>query len=121
MQLTADSIFQAAVQLPEGARMEAIAGAVVYAVVYLTHRLEDGDETYLDADTKALSGIGAFLQHATREEQDALAAAAELELAKEQAAPHPRPDFVHDYAHWMEYMFAEGWVGNRRTCEDEDA
>ena len=101
--------------------MEAIAGALVYAVVYINRRLEDGDETYLDQDVNALESIGGFLRHATWQEQDELAAAAERELARERASPHPRAEFIHDYAHWMEETFAEGWVGNRRVPEDQDA
>src|SRR5262245_51744306 len=99
--------------------MEAVAGALVYAAVYINRRLEDGDETYLDQDLKALESIGGFLRHATWEEQDELAAAAERELAKEQVSSHPRPDFIRDYAHWMEYMFGDGWQGNRRVTDEE--
>jgi hypothetical protein len=98
--------------------MDAIASALVYAVVYINRRLEDGDETYLDQDVKALESIGGFLRHATWKEQDELAAAAERELAKEHVSSRPRPDFVHDYAHWMEEMFSEGWIGNRRSPTD---
>lgn len=99
--------------------MEAVAGALVYAVVYLNRRLEDGDETYLDADIKAIESIGGFLRHATWQEQDELAAAAERELAKERASPHPRADFVHDYAYWMEEMFGDGWQCNQRVPMEE--
>jgi hypothetical protein len=99
--------------------MEAIAGALVYAVVYLNQRLEDGDEMYVDQDIKALESIGGFLRHASWEEQDELAAAAERELAKELASPHPRADFIQDYSHWMEQMFPEGWVRNHRSPEGE--
>ena len=89
------------------------------AVAYINRRLEDGDEMYLHQDMKALESIGGFLRHATWDEQDELAAAAERELAKERADAHPRPEFVHDYAHWMEYMFGEGWRGNRRVPVEE--
>jgi hypothetical protein len=95
--------------------VDAIAGALVYAVVYLNLRGEDGDETYLDADVKALEGIGGFLRHATPEEQDALAAAADAELAKERAASRPRPEFVEGYRDWMEHTFGDGWAGIRRV------
>ena len=95
--------------------MEAIAGALVYAVVHLNLRGEDGDETYLDADVKALESVGGFLRRATTEEQDALAAAAEAELAKELASRRPRPEFVEGYRDWMEHTFGDGWESNRRV------
>ena len=95
--------------------VEAIAGALVYVVVYLNLRGEDGDETYTDADVKALESVGGFLRYATPDEQDALAAAAEAELAKELALPRPRPEFVEGYRDWMEHTFGDGWQGNRRV------
>jgi hypothetical protein len=98
--------------------MEAIARALIYAAVYIDCRAEDGDELYLDEDVKALEGIASFLRHATEEEEDQLAAAAERALVEERALPHPRPRFLHDYAHWMEEMLGDGWVGNRRIRED---
>jgi hypothetical protein len=101
--------------------MEVIAGALVYASVYINCRAEDGDEMYLDEDVKALEGIASLLRHATSEEEDQLAAAAERALAEELASPHLGPDFVHDYGHWMEEMLGDGWVGNRRSPEDPES
>ncbi len=100
--------------------MEAIARALVYAAVYIDCRAEDGDEMYLDQDVKALESIASILRHATAEEEDQLAAAAEFALAEVLAFSHPRPDFVHDYSHWMEEMLGDGWVGNRRAGEEPD-
>jgi hypothetical protein len=54
-----------------------------------------------------------MLDSATAEEQDALAAAAERALADEMNHAL-REEFVRDYKTWMEDMFGEGWVGNRR-------
>jgi hypothetical protein len=100
--------------------MKANADALVYAAVYINCRGEDGDEIYLDQDVKALESIASLIRHATEEEEDQLAAAAERALAEELASARPRPDFVHDYAHWMEEMLGNGWVGNRRCPEDLD-
>jgi hypothetical protein len=96
--------------------MEAITDALIYAVSYINCRgLEDSQCTYDDGDVSALESIAGFLSNATPAEQDALAAAAERELAEERAAPQPRPEFVRDYERWMEDMFGEGYQGNHRV------
>ncbi|HEV3143969.1 MAG TPA: hypothetical protein VGZ47_08810 [Gemmataceae bacterium] len=99
--------------------MQAIADALVYAVVYINCRPFDENASRLDDDVRALDSIGAFLQLAGVKEEDALAAAAERALAAEQSAPSPRPEFVEDYGRWMENMFGDGWNGNRRVRLNE--
>jgi len=96
--------------------MEKLADAVVYAVSYINCRDEDGDETYLRDDVKALEWLAHVLQRSTDAEQDALAAAAKRALAAELAGGAP-PDskWVRDYSTWMEDMFVEGWSGNDRA------
>jgi hypothetical protein len=95
--------------------MEKLADALVYAVSYINCRDEDGDETYLREDVKALEWLAHILQQTTDTEQDALAAAAKRALAAELAAGAP-PDskWVRDYGRWMEDMFGENWSGNER-------
>ncbi len=101
--------------------MEAIARALIYAAAYINRRAEDGDETCFDEDVIALKSIAGRLRHATAEEEDELAAAAERALAEELASSHPQPKFVHDYAHWMEEMLGDGWGGNRRSTANPNA
>jgi hypothetical protein len=90
--------------------MNAIADALVYAVVYLNVRPEEN----LDSDVGALESIAGELKElATDEEKDALAAAAERALAAEKG--YPREEFIRGYSTWMEDMFGdEDWDGNRR-------
>lgn len=73
--------------------MEAIARALVYAAVYIDCRAEDGDEMYLDQDVKALESIASILRHATAEEEDQLAAAAEFALAERTGVLTPPTGF----------------------------
>jgi hypothetical protein len=99
--------------------MQAVADALVYAVLYINCRsLEDSESRYDDGDVGALESIAGFLRDATPAEEDALAAAAERALAAELASPQPRPEFVRDYQRWMEDMFSEGWQSNRRVPAD---
>ncbi len=96
--------------------MNSIADALVYAVAYLDCRdIGDGE---LDDDVGALESVAAFLHHATREEEDALAAAAHRAFALEQNAPSTRPDFIESYATWMENMFGDDWEGNQRVISN---
>ena len=95
--------------------MDAIADALVYAVAFIHCHGDENDDELQDQNVKALESIAAMLRQATPAEQDALAAAAERALAAELASPRPRADFVHDYRHWMEEMFVDGWDGNRRA------
>lgn len=96
--------------------MEKLADALVYAVSYINCRDEDGDETYLRDDVKALEWLAHILHQATSEEQDALAAAAKRALAAELAAgAPPTSKWVRDYDTWMHDMFGEGWLGNERV------
>jgi len=97
--------------------MDAIADALVYAVAYINCRGDEGDDDLLDDDVGALESIAGYLRNTTPAEQDALAAAAERAVAAERAHSHPREKFVRDYATWMEEMFVDGWVGNRRVPE----
>ncbi len=98
--------------------MEAIAGALVYAVSYSNCRpLEDHESRYDDGDVGALESIAGFLANATPAEEDALAAAAERALAAELASPQPSQEFVADYSRWMHDLFGETWEGNRRVSE----
>ena len=92
--------------------MRAIADALVYSVTYINLWPDEREEF---DDVGALESIAAFLQDASTEEQDALAAAAERALTEELAAAQPRGNFVADYRTWMEDMFGEPWVGNKRT------
>lgn len=94
--------------------MDAIADALVYAAVYINLRGADDDE-FADDDVGALESIAAFLHSTTPADQDALAAAAERALAAEKKSKRPRKKFIHDFGHWMEEMFVEGWAGNRRV------
>lgn len=92
--------------------MRSLADALVYAVTYIN--LWDDEREEYD-DVGALESISAHLQDASPEEQNALAQAAERALAKELASANPRTAFVEDYRTWMEDMFGEPWLGNRRT------
>jgi hypothetical protein len=97
--------------------MDAIADALVYAVTFINSRGDEDDDDSLDEDVGALESIASCLQSITPAEQDALASAAERALAAEKTLKRPRKKFLHDYAHWMEEMFVEGWEGNRRVSE----
>jgi hypothetical protein len=101
--------------------MNAIADALVYAVTFINCRGDedddDDDDDSLDDDVGALESIAGCLQNITPAEQDALAAAADRALAAEKTLKRPRKKFLHDYAHWMEEMFVDGWEGNRRVPE----
>ena len=93
--------------------MKAIADALIYAVTYIN--LRGGDNgVYDDGDVGALESIAGLLPPASAEEEDALAGAAERALAAE-INHAPREEFVRDYKTWMEDIFGEGWVGNRRV------
>jgi len=91
--------------------MQAIANALVYAVTYINLRAADGDG---DDDVAALESIAGMLNAATEEEKEALASAAERALANERDYV-AREEFVRDYSTWMEDMFGDGWVGNKRA------
>lgn len=96
--------------------MEKLADALVYAVSYINCRDEDGDETYLDEDVKALEWLAHILRQTTDAEQDALAAAAKRAVMAELAAGAPADaKWVQDYSNWMQEMFVDGWVGNDRA------
>ena len=104
----------------EGAPLDAITDALVYAVAYINCRpLEDAASRYDDGDVSALECIAGFLRDASPAEQDALAAAAERALAAERSSPQPRPEFLRDYERWMEDMFGDGWRGNRRESVED--
>ncbi len=67
----------------------------------------------MKAIAAALESIAGMLRSATAEEQDALAAA-ERALADEMNHD-PREEFVRDYQAWMEDMFGESRVGDKRV------
>lgn len=94
--------------------MRSLADAIVYAVTYI-NLWQDEREEFLDDDVGALESIAAHLGDASPEEQDALAEAAERALAQELASSQPREKFVADYRSWMEDMFGEPSIGNRRA------
>jgi hypothetical protein len=99
-----------------GGAMEILADALVYAISYINCRDEDGDETYLRDDVKALGWLAHILHQATDAEQDALAAAARRALAAERNVGAPADSrWVRDYGTWMQDLFGEGWVGNDRA------
>src|SRR5262245_20850715 len=94
--------------------MKSLADAVVYLVVYIG-LWEDRDEEFLDDDVGALESIAGYLQDATREEQDALAEAAQRALKQERSSARPRAKFIKVYQTWMENMFGdEEWESNQR-------
>lgn len=96
--------------------MKEISDALIFAVSYINNRnIEDSESWSDDDDVGALESIAELLSNATPAEEDALAAAAQRALARELAAPQPRPEFVEVYSRWMEDMFGEGWHGNRRV------
>lgn len=92
--------------------MKATSDALVYAVTYINLRECDrgADD---DSDVGALESIAAMLRSGTREEEDALAAAAERALVEERSGAG-REEFIRLYGTWMEDMFGEGWTGNNR-------
>jgi hypothetical protein len=97
--------------------MKSLAGAIVYAVVYIDLRDDPGEE-YLEDDVGALESIGYYLHQATEAEKDALAEAAEKALTEETTSDRPRKKFVEAYQTWMEVMFGEDdWKGNKRKKE----
>ena len=92
--------------------MESIADALVYSVAYINFR--KGDDA-LDDDVGALESIAGILSNASAKEQDALAAAAERAFLAESSLATPREEFIEVYRTWMENMFGEAWVGNKRV------
>ena len=93
--------------------MNSIADALVYAVASIACReeCEDSDE-YDDA---AISHIMAYMSHATPEEEDALAAAAERALTEERSLHHPQQEMIDFFENWMRCMFGPDWDGNQRA------
>lgn len=94
--------------------MKAIADALVYAVTYIS-LWDDRDEEFLDDDVGALESIAGYLSDVTEAEKVVLAEAAERALAAEQSAPRPREKFVRECSTWMENMFGDEWIGNKRA------
>jgi hypothetical protein len=93
--------------------MHSIADALVYAVIYIDSR-DDPTEEHVDDDVSALESIAGFLAEATEDEKDALAAAAQRAMEAAKAWP-PHAPLVEQYAMWMENMFGDAWIGNRRA------
>jgi hypothetical protein len=97
--------------------LKTLADALVYSVVYINVKgnpIDEDDCEDEDADVGALESIAGFLSHATDEEKDALAAAANRALAAEKKGPK-RKEFIRDYSTWMEDMFMGEWEGNKRV------
>jgi hypothetical protein len=95
--------------------MKAMADALVYAVTAIDLRGVEAEADLGDDDVDAFESIARFLADATDAEFDALAAAADRAHASESAMPNPRVAFVEAYGQWMENMFGNGWIGNRRA------
>ena len=93
--------------------MNSIADALVYAVASIVCReeCEDSDE----CDDEAISHIMAYLSHATPEEEDALAAAAERALAEERSLHYPQQEMIDFFENWMRCVFGPDWDGNKRA------
>jgi hypothetical protein len=94
--------------------MRALADALVYAVAYIS-ALPDEREEFLHYDVRALESIAAYLNGASRAEQDELAEAAERAFASERNAGQPLGAFAAALQNWMENVFGPPWEGNRRT------
>lgn len=94
--------------------MKSIADALVYAVSYINCR-DAEDEDLAEDGQSAVESITAYLADATAQEQDSLAAAASRALAEEQSLIYPRQEMIDDFSIWMEDMFGEDWVGNKRV------
>ena len=93
--------------------MDSIADAIVYAVAHISCR--DESEESVEDDDSALGHIMAYLSHATPEEKDALAAAAERALREEQSLHHPKQEMIDFFENWMEFMIGRDWDGNNRA------
>ena len=98
--------------------MKAIADAIVYAAAYIDSRDQRDEFDDDDSDESAMSHIMAYLSHATPEEEDALAAAAERALKEEQSLHHPQQDMIEFFSQWMEIMCGMDWDGNKRAYTD---
>lgn len=101
--------------------MNSIADALVYAVAYI-HCHETEDEESLDdsedASEAAMSHIMAYLSHASPEEENALAAAANRALEEEQSLYYPQQDMIDFFKRWMEYVLGGDWEENERAWDD---
>jgi hypothetical protein len=84
-------------------------------VAHINCRGDEDDDEQLNEDVSALEGIAAYLHGCTPAEEDALSAAAERAAAAERSHKRPNKKLLHDYEHWMEEMFVEGWEANRRA------
>ncbi len=93
--------------------MDSVADAIVYAAAYIACR--DEDEDLSEEDDSAIGHIMAYLSHATTEEEDALAAAAERALKEERALHHPKEEMIDFFENWMRIMFGLDWDGNQRA------
>ena len=91
--------------------MDSIADAIVYVAAYISCRGESEDTG--EDDDSAIEQIRAYLSHATPEEEDALAAAAERALREEQSLDNPKPEMIDFLQSWMEFMLGRDWDGNR--------
>ena len=93
--------------------MKSIADAIVYAVAHIACLEVDEDSD--EREGEAISHIMAYLSHATPEEEDALASAAQRALDEERSLHHPQQDLVEFFENWMEHMLGRDWDGNQRA------
>jgi hypothetical protein len=93
--------------------MDSIADAIVYAAAYIGCREESEDSD--QEDGSAIGHVTAYLSHATTEEEDALAAAAERALREEKSLHHPKQEMTNFFENWMRIMFGWDWEGNQRA------
>lgn len=98
--------------------MNAIADAIVYAAAYIDSRDQRVEFDDDDSDESAIAHIMAYLSHATPEEEDALAAAAERALKEEQSLHHPQQGMIEFFERWMQIMIGMDWDGNKRVYTD---
>ena len=94
--------------------MKAIADAIVYAAAYIDSQ-DQREEFDDDSDESAIAHIMAYLSHATPEEEDALASAAERALKEEQSLHHPQQKMIELFSRWSEIMCGMDWDGNKRA------
>lgn len=95
--------------------MDSLANAIVYALAHIHCRDEGEDLVENEDDDSAIAHIMAYLFHATPEEEDALAAAAERALKEEQSLHDSKQEMIECFKNWMELMFGRDWEGNQRA------
>lgn len=99
--------------------MNSIADALVYAVAYISCRVDE-DEDLDNEDGSVVGHIMAYLDHATPDEEDALANAAKRALAEERSLNTPQQEMIDHFSTWMEQLFGRDWDGNDRFVESAE-